>query len=539
MNGGKTGPVRSDLYDLLALMTMGACFWFIGGALGLFNALTRFAAEHGLLNFIMLIACTSLGAIAAMARKSMQLRSAITARMEAEKAAERNARHDSLTGLANRRFFNEALIMALAARPPGESFAVMLIDLDRFKPVNDVHGHAAGNAVLCAVADRLLRTAPFGSTIARLGGDEFVALLPGMSNPDALTSFAGRLIESVRKPIAWNQGHVEIDATIGIALASPELTDPEALLHAADVAMYEGKRSGRGVAKFFHAGMDEALRARGQLEADLRHAISSEQILPHYQPIVTLPKRDLVGFEVLARWNHPVRGDVSPDSFIPIAEECGMISELFYHVLRSACFDARSWPNHLRLAVNVSPTQLQDRRLPERILGILTRTGFPANRLEVEVTETALISDIEAARICLTSLQNLGVRIALDDFGTGYSTLYHLSELRFNKLKIDRSYVTSLDQGSERAKLVDAILQLGSTLSVETTAEGIETETNIAWLTKAGCTFGQGFLFGHAMSKADADTFIGKLDAQGAPLVLAETELKPDSKVDLIRAARR
>jgi diguanylate cyclase (GGDEF)-like protein len=498
------------LFELLAMMTVGACFWFVGSDLGLFRILMRLAVAHGLMNIMLLCACIGMGAVGAMIRTSIQLRGAIAARMEAEQSAERSARQDALTGLGNRRHFNEKLTAMLAARGPADAFAVMLIDLDRFKPVNDIHGHAAGNAVLCAIAERLVQVTPPGSIVARLGGDEFVALIPNIQDELKIGFLAQRMIDAVRWRIPWRQAFVEVDATIGIALADPQTSDPEALLHAADVAMYQGKRQGRGVWRFFREEMDNALKTRAQLESDLRAAIANGSITPFYQPIVSLPGREVVGFEVLARWDHPTLGEIEPHKFIPIAEECGMISELFTRVLKSACLDAKAWPGHIHLAVNVSPRQLQDLRMPERVLSVLSQTRFPAERLEVEVTETALINDIEAARVTLTSLQNLGVGIALDNFGTGYSILYHLSELRFNKLKIDRSYVTALEQGSERAKLVDAILKLGANLSVQTTAEGIETTENLDWLSSQGCSFGQGYLFGRPMPKREAEAYIAK-----------------------------
>jgi diguanylate cyclase (GGDEF)-like protein len=506
---------QGELFELLSLMVMGACLWIIGARLGVFQAISRFAIEHDLLNLVMLIGCMGLGAFAAAIRKSFMLRKAMEARIAAEAQAESIARHDALTGLANRRLFLETLAESLNSRAPDEQFAVLLIDLDRFKPVNDAHGHAAGNAVLCAVADRLRHVVPPKSMVARLGGDEFAALLPYNNDRDALIRAAQQIIAIVRSPISWRQGQVEVGATIGIATTAENL-EPDALLHAADVAMYQGKREGRGAFRFFQAEMDVALKARARLEADLRLAITRGEIAPFFQPIVALPGKELIGFEVLARWRHPTEGLIAPDDFIPVAEETGMIADLFYSLLRQACSDARSWPPHLQLAVNISPQQLQDQWLPERILGILMETGFTPSRLEVEITETALINDLEAARSTLTSLQNSGVKIALDDFGTGYSSLYHLRELRFNKLKIDRSYVSSLKQGSERAKLVDAIIQLGASLSLETTAEGIETESSLDWLSDQGCNFGQGYFFGAPMPKDAADRFLDDKEAARA-----------------------
>ena len=281
------------------------------------------------------------------------------------------------------------------------------------------------------------------------------------------------------------------------------------MLHAADVAMYHGKRAGRGTFRFFHAEMDVALKARARMETDLRAAITRGEIRPFYQPIVALPAQDLVGFEVLARWDSPEHGPVPPDIFIPMAEETGMIGDLSSRVLRQACADARSWPQHLQMAVNIS-RRATARSAISRHAARHPRpsTGFPPGRLEVEITELALIKDVEAAHAALESLQNFGVKIALDDFGTGCSSLQHLRELRFNKIKIDRSYITNLEQGSDRAKLVDAIIQIGASLSLQTTAEGIEDDANLDWLSDQGCDFGQGYLFGRPMSKEDADSFI-------------------------------
>jgi predicted signal transduction protein with EAL and GGDEF domain len=317
-----------------------------------------------------------------------------------------------------------------------------------------------------------------------------------------------QIIAAVREPVPWNHGQVEVDSTIGVAFATPGDHDPDALLHAADVAMYQGKREGRGTFRFFHTEMDIALKVRARLESDLRAAITRGEIRPSYQPIVSLPERDLVGFEVLTRWDSPEHGSVPLDVFIPVAEETGMIGDLSNGVLRQACFDARSWPPHLQLAINISAIQLRDPRLSAMLLATLTETGFPPGRLEVEITETALLSDLGTARGALASLQNLGVKIALDDFGAGYSSLQHLQELRFNKIKIDKSYVANLEQGSERAKLVDAIIQIGASLSLQTTAEGIESDASLNCLSDQGCDFAQGYLFGSAMSKDEADKFI-------------------------------
>jgi diguanylate cyclase (GGDEF)-like protein len=499
---------QGELYEFLVLMVVGASAWFVGVDLGVFDRVSRYVIQNNLLNFVMLTCCLGVGAAVATVRKSILLRKAIAARMAAEAVAEMTARHDSLTGLPNRRLFHETLEAALVRCTSDDAFAVLLIDLDRFKPVNDVHGHAAGNAVLCAVADRLRELVSPAGVAARLGGDEFVALIPYREDRDALVSLVQQIIAALREPVPWNHGQVEVDSTIGVAFATPQDRDPDALLHAADVAMYQGKREGRGTFRFFHTEMDIALKARARLESDLRAAITRGEIEPSYQPIVSLPARTLVGFEVLARWDSPEHGSVPLDVFIPVAEETGMIGDLFNGILRQACSDARSWPAHLQLAVNISAIQLRDPRLSAMLLAVLTETAFPPGRLEVEISETALLSDLEAARRALTALQNLGVKIALDDFGAGYSSLQHLRELRFSRIKIDKSYVSNLEQGSERAKLADAIIQIGASLSLQTTAEGIESDASLSCLSDHGCDFAQGFLFGSAMSKIEADKFI-------------------------------
>jgi diguanylate cyclase (GGDEF)-like protein len=508
MAGTRHGSwARGELYELLCLMMTGYCLWFIGTRFGVFDHVLLFALNHDLSDLVMLSGCMGLGVFVAAIRKSFLLRKAIKQRAEAESRTESVARHDALTGLANRRYFLE-LFEGLTKTCARDRFAVMVIDLDRFKPVNDIHGHAAGNAVICVVASRLRHIVPARGIVARLGGDEFAAVVPFGDGPDALIVLAEQLIAAIRTPIAWRNVEIHVDATIGIAPVTPDNTDAESLLHAADLAMYEGKRDGRGTFRIFAAEMGAALKARAELECDLRLGVARGEFEPFFQPIVRLPSEDLVGFEALARWNHPTRGLIAPDHFIPVAEQMGMIGELFFSLLRQACAAAATWPPHLLLSVNIAPQQLQDSQLPQRILAILTETGFPPSRLETEVTETAIINDLQAARSSLTSLQNIGVKIALDDFGTGYSSLYHLRELRFDKLKIDRSYVTSLMQGSEGAKLVDAIIQLGASLGMETTAEGIETASNLDWLSRQGCTFGQGYLFGRPMPKEAAERFL-------------------------------
>ncbi len=499
---------ETEFYELLCLMMIGVCGWVVGVQLGAFRLLDAVTIDRGLSDLVMLGLFIAIAAFVASVHKSLRLRQTMIERDMAEAKAASVARHDSLTGLANRRRFVEGVDTAFRHAPDGATAAVLLIDLDRFKPVNDLYGHAAGNVVLCTVAERLERVLPPGSIAARLGGDEFAALLPSSIGSEAIARLAQAVITTFSVPIPWQSSELKVGATIGIALANGAVGDAESALHSADLAMYQGKKDGRGTYRFFESAMEEELRARARLERDLRAAIGAGQIEPFYQPVVALPGRELTGFEVLARWRHPTRGVLQPSDFIPVAEETGMIGDLCYDLLRRACRDAANWPPHLQLAVNIAPQQFQDRRLAEQILAILAESGFPADRLEVEITESALIQDLEATRATLTSLQDLGVRVALDDFGTGYSSLYHLRELKFDKLKIDRSYVNTITMSEERAKLVDAIIKLGSSLGLVTTAEGIECSGSLDWLEGQGCDFGQGYFFGRPMSKTETDRYV-------------------------------
>ena len=437
-----------------------------------------------------------------------RLQDAYTSTIAAQELAQSLARHDALTGLPNRRVLGDALRQAIDESVAEDSeCAVLLIDLDRFKLANDLYGHHAGDTVLCTVAKRLLALVPPRGTLARLGGDEFAIVIVGENQRDFSVRLAQRIITALAAPFPVGDVQLDIGATIGVALRSPEHADPEALLRAADIAMYRTKREGRGGFQFFEASMDRELKRRAQLQVDLRRAVAKEEILPFYQPLVSLPDRSLLGFEILARWPRPDE-PVPPDVFIPIAEDAGLLPELTYRLLRQACLDAKTWPSQLMLALNISPTQLMDTLLAQRILAILTATGFPPQRLEIEITENAVMDNMETAQATLLSLHNMGVSIALDDFGTGYSSLSHLRKLCFDKIKIDRSFVLSMRDNDDSRKLVDAIIGVGKSLGLPTTAEGIETEDDAAWLAQNGCTSGQGYLFGKAMPAREIPGFL-------------------------------
>ena len=499
---------KGDLYELLCLLLVGTCIWSIGQQLGLFPLIAALVGQYDLINLVLLGCCMSVAFCVAALLKSKRLRHAIEARELAKLDAEQAARQDALTGLPNRRYFHELLAARLADQALSSRTALILIDLDRFKLINDIHGHAAGDLVLCEVARRIKAILPPSSVVARLGGDEFGAILTDVTAGDALQAIAQRIMPEVARPIFWTHCQLSVGATVGIAVPTPGSDTCSHLIHAADIAMYEGKKDGRGVCRMFREEMRETLLIRARTEQDLRTAIDCGQIEPFFQPLVALVDNRLIGFEVLARWHHPERGLLEARDFIGVAEDSGLIGDLCWAVLRRACLDAQHWPEHLQLAINIAPQQLHDRRLAERIDDILKETGFEPGRLEIEVTETAVMSNLDSARRAFRALRQLGVRIALDDFGTGYSSLYHLREMKFDKLKIDRSYVASLSNGNEPQGLVDAILVLGRSLGMDTTAEGIETVGNINWLVEKGCTFGQGFFFGRPMSNIDVERWV-------------------------------
>jgi diguanylate cyclase (GGDEF)-like protein/PAS domain S-box-containing protein len=431
---------------------------------------------------------------------------------QAEALVRHHAEHDALTDLPNRRQFSVEIEKAVSrAERHGHECCILLIDLDRFKPVNDVYGHTVGDAVLCEVASRLQATVRKGDTVARLGGDEFAVICHGKGKgtvADSARRLASRLISAIKQPIGVGDIIVEVGASIGIATCPDDGKSADGLLQAADIAMYRGKHEGRGTFRFFEKRMDAEIRAQAALEADLRVAIANEQIEPYFQPLVALPEGKLIGFEVLARWRHPTQGFIAPDTFIPLAEKIGLIGALTHSILRRAATEAKPWPPELTISVNLSPTQLADPLLPMEVLHAINEAGFPPQRLEVEITESALVADVKAAKGILTAFRNLGVKVALDDFGTGYSSLHHLRELPFDRLKIDRSFVQAMNTDTESQKIVNAILGLAHSMGLPATAEGIETAEVLEQLTKGGCEIGQGYLFGKPAPAEDINKML-------------------------------
>jgi diguanylate cyclase (GGDEF)-like protein len=453
--------------------------------------------------------------IGSMAAAFEVFRTNAVALEESQALAEALARYDTLTGLANRRVLADELEKALGRVDRDEApFAVLLIDLDRFKPVNDIHGHSAGDLVLGEITARLKTIVRKHDTLARIGGDEFAIIFEldreGQEPTKAPISLAERIIAAISAPVAIGARVVEVGASIGIALCPADGTNADALLHAADVAMYRAKQAGRGTFRFYEESMDTELKALAALEADIQRALVASEIEPHYQPLIELSDRRLLGFEILARWHHPEKGMIAPDVFIPVIERLGLMPQFTLSMLRRACLDAKEWPADLRLSLNVSPHELTDLLFPIRLLAVLSEAGFTPNRLEIEITENALVADLETAKTILQSLQNVGIKIALDDFGTGYSSLYHLRELKLDKIKIDRSFIKSMTENPESAKIVYGILGLAKSLALPTTAEGIEDAEILDRLNKAGCEIGQGYHFGKAMPAAEASKWARK-----------------------------
>ena len=419
----------------------------------------------------------------------------VTERRRNEARIVHMARHDALTDLPNRNAIRE-IGTEMLAQPPGEqsgTLAVLCLDLDRFKPVNDSYGHPLGDALLRVVAERLRHHVRGSDVVARLGGDEF-AVLHRVADASGAVTLAQRLIALVSAPYAIDGLVVEIGMSVGIALAEAG-RDIERLLKDADMALYEAKAAGRGVHCVFEPQMDETARERATLERELREALSSGSFELHYQPLVELGEGSIKGVEALVRWRHPDRGLVSPAVFIPVAEETGLIVALGDWVLNQACRDAAGWPEDVSVAVNVSVLQLRNRGFAQSVLMALATSGLKATRLELEITESVLLDDTEANLETLHTLRRLGVRISMDDFGTGYSSISYLRRFPFDKIKIDRSFVRDSAGRSDAASIIRAIVGLGQSLGITTLVEGIETEEQLATVRAEGAQEMQGYLF--------------------------------------------
>ncbi len=417
----------------------------------------------------------------------------VTAARHAEASIERMARCDALTGLANRLALEASLTQALGQGEAGP-VAVLSLDLDRFKTVNDTLGHQIGDQLLQTVAERMRAEAGPDDVVARLGGDEFVILRMRSGRDDA-ASFAGRLIASIGERYDIDGYSVAVGASVGVALAGADGACADTLLRNSDLALYRAKSDGKGRMRFFEPAMDAAMQMRRVLEMELRDALRGGGLSVQFQPLIDAATGRITACEALARWTHPRLGVVSPDAFIPIAEETGLIVPLGEFVLREACAEAVKWPGGLRVAANLSPVQFKSRDLVETVRAALRDSGLPPGRLELEITESLLIDDKPGALEILTTLRGLGVRISLDDFGTGYSSLAYLSSFPFDKIKIDRSFVRDVQDREDAAAIVRAITSIAGALGMGATAEGVETQGEFDWLRQHGCGEMQGYLF--------------------------------------------
>jgi diguanylate cyclase (GGDEF)-like protein len=440
-------------------------------------------------------------------KQVLQSRATMLAEQERARSAEQKAQvlayRDPLTGLANRRALTERLDTFVGRDPPAQ-FYLLMLDLDMFKGVNDAHGHGAGDRLLQAVASRLKTIVEGVGHAYRLGGDEFAVTLElAMGQHAAAVATADRLVQEIAAPFRIDGFLHHISASIGISRFPADASGREALMQHADIAMYNAKSLGRSRHSSFKPSMGAELAARAVLEREIRADFRTGAFHPHYQPIVNLSSGCTAGFEMLARWTRADGITIGPNQFIPIIEECGLIGDLMLSLLEQVCIDAAIWPNELTIAVNVSPIQFRDPWLSEKILAVLTRQGFPARRISLEITENALISDPVAAQRIIESLKNQGMSLALDDFGTGYSSIQHLRMLPFDKLKIDRSFVRNVDTDDAAYRMVTAMIRLADSLQLSVVAEGVESRSVCDTLQRLGCQEVQGYLFGEPMSAAD------------------------------------
>ena len=451
-------------------------------------------------------------------RVNEQLTQEIEQRAQSEAETRFLARHDPLTGLGNRTLFRERMQEQLdRLMSEQDVLALLCIDLDGFKAVNDTLGHPVGDRLLCFIATRLQELAPPGATVARLGGDEFALLMPNPPTIDVVVEFARTIVAAIASIARIDDSEVCVGASVGIALARLSDCDADTLMRNADLALYRAKTEGRGTWRVFDAQMGEVAQTRRHLEMDLRRALTQGEFQVHFQPIVDIATMRITSFEALLRWDHPKRGRISPGEFIPIAEETGLIVPLGEWTIREACRHAVTWPGDVRVAVNLSPVQIARGNVVASVVRALAATGLQPERFELEITESALMDCADQTLATLNQLREIGIRLSMDDFGTGYSSLNYIRTFQFDKIKIDRSFVSEIQTHAHSRAIVAAITELSDRFGIKTTAEGVETKQQLEFITQRGCSEVQGRLFSMPVPADEVSMLIEKITSAWKP----------------------
>ncbi|MEL6706781.1 MAG: EAL domain-containing protein [Pseudomonadota bacterium] len=539
------GTKRKAERDLVALgIAFGAICLFVatGGSVlpGVFRSIVYGDASPS--NLLASALLLNIALVVFSWRRYRQLREEIAFREEAEQHMRTLARIDPLTGCLNRRAMAEqSEAMRLNANAQGLALAYVMIDADNFKQINDMYGHSTGDAVLVEFTKRLKEILPKGACLARLGGDEFAFTTHyDPVHPERIEDIVVRLYERMAQSVVTDDVCVEVAVSIGIATnysdhgPSPLITDANALMQYADIAMYHAKKQGKNRFFWFEDSMESELRFRNELEAGIRRGIANREFVPFYEQQINIETGEIVGFEMLARWRSPQLGLVSPDIFIPIAEDIGVIAEMSDQLMDQAFADAREWSDSISLSINISPVQMRDPWFAQKLLKRLVAANFPPQRLEIEITESCLHDNLDTVRTMIVSLRNQGVRVSLDDFGTGYSSLAQLKSLPFDRLKIDRSFISELSETEGESRIVDAIVLLGRGLDLPITAEGIEDEQILLALQKMGDIKGQGYLYGRPEPAQDVRQRLELHGLLSAPNFLSQ-DPRPNTKRDRVR----